>query len=154
MNNLHKYFVTTLIQIRLWLLCTTTTCFTPLLLTTILGGTTTSGELTNHIHMEDCSYSWNTATEYGAAVCVSSLLFLQPTDSILPISIINRYLRNIAKSTTNIQFSVQFCFSINRSLLICVVYLTLQICSHKAFSSINPLLSMVYPILIFPFSLQ
>ena len=54
------------------------------------GGTTTSGELSNHIRMENCSFSENSATEYGAAVCVSSLLFLQPTFNIPPIIIVNR----------------------------------------------------------------
>lgn len=44
-------------------------------------------KLNNVAHIENCTFMRNSAVEYGAAICLSSLLFLLDSSNVQPLTV-------------------------------------------------------------------
>ena len=51
------------------------------------GPTAVTGELSNFVHMENCTFTGNVAVHYGAAVGMISMLTFNSRDRIRPMEI-------------------------------------------------------------------
>ena len=54
-----------------------------------IGQTTSDGRLSHFARVENCTFSRNSAQEFGAAMAASTLLFLEYTGGITPLEIID-----------------------------------------------------------------